>query len=554
MKKGCLVGLLTWAACAGAYWYYLHARFVPPLDWIVPVVAGLLMAGVIGNLQAAIGSATSASRLSQQSAFSGTMGEKPKDGEVVTVAGHIRATGSPLRAPFSDRAAVLCSYDISRTWSDRNGVHTTNDFSGFWLTPSVIDSRYGAIRILAFPMLEGFAKEHLQSETNVAKAREYLASTTFLDVGFNPVTMYHEMKDVMTDDDGQIHKDWRMTSEVELQPDSKLHEQIVAPGDQVTAIGKYSAGKEGLVPALASPLRLIRGDAQLVSGTLWKKAASTATGAIIFGAVVNAALFGLLRIRGDKPIGMPKTSTRIRLDRDTLHSAAKSGNIDGMAIVIAHSTPVDAREDDESTPLMHAGDANAAAWLIAHGADVNATNYQGDTVLMLQARAGNADVVKVLVKSGANLDAISREWKSTALQQALDAEKLDVAQILRDAGARDVTVTAKNGKAVDKSSEPVRAVVRYLDALQREDLHTMESLSTHAPFKTVDFKEWKSVRPLEPHLVNGFANDGAATIVVRGRRADGIYSTWTDQLVRDEEGHWKISDERWETRLDSRKP
>jgi len=162
--------------------------------------------------------------------------------------------------------------------------------------------------------------------------------------------------------------------------------------------------------------------------------------------------------------------------------------------------------------------------------------------------------VRVLVKSGANLDAISREWKSTALQQALDAEKLDVAQILRDAGARDVTVTAKNGKAVDQSSEPVRAVVRYLDALQREDLHTMESLSTHAPFKTVDFKEWKSVRPLEPHLVNGFANDGAATIVVRGRRADGIYSTWTDQLVRDEEGHWKISDERWETRLDSRKP
>ena len=115
----------------------------------------------------------------------------------------------------------------------------------------------------------------------VLRTKEYLAAATFQDMRFNPLTMYREVKDLMSDDDGQVHKDWRMTSDAELRADATLLEQIVAPGDQVTAIGKYSAEKDGLVPDLANPLRLIRGDAQVVAGSLWKKAASTVIGAII---------------------------------------------------------------------------------------------------------------------------------------------------------------------------------------------------------------------------------------------------------------------------------
>src|SRR6267378_8475693 len=108
MKKGCLVALITWAVAAGAYWYYIHTRFVPPLDWVVPVVAGLLMAIVSGNLRAGIGSAMNATRVSQQATFSGVMGERPKDGQVLTVVGHIRASGgSTFEAPISKRPAVM---------------------------------------------------------------------------------------------------------------------------------------------------------------------------------------------------------------------------------------------------------------------------------------------------------------------------------------------------------------------------------------------------------------------------------------------------------------
>ena len=74
MKRGCFIGFLTWALCAGAYWYFIHARLQPPLDWIVPVVAGFVMAVIVGTLRIAAANAISAARLSSLSAGPGVIG------------------------------------------------------------------------------------------------------------------------------------------------------------------------------------------------------------------------------------------------------------------------------------------------------------------------------------------------------------------------------------------------------------------------------------------------------------------------------------------------
>src|ERR1700682_2187110 len=129
MKRGCLVTLITWAIFSGAYWYFLHARFRAPLDWLVPLIAGLFMAGIPGILRNSIASAVDAIRLSSQPSFTGFTGEKPKDGTLVSVTGHIRVIGPQLRTPFSDRPAALYRYAI-----DDDGVGGTDaapkDFSG----------------------------------------------------------------------------------------------------------------------------------------------------------------------------------------------------------------------------------------------------------------------------------------------------------------------------------------------------------------------------------------------------------------------------------------
>src|ERR1051326_7710243 len=175
MKKGCITGLFAWLVCAGAYWYFLHARFGPPLNAIIPIVAGFFMALVIGNLRIALDAAIRSVRAGQQSTL--VVGERPPDGKTITVTGTIRATGPALRSPLNDRPAIAYEYDINHTYTDSRGMHPVKDYVGYALTACVIDSRYGAIKILGFPTLSGFAHEG-----DIEKAQQYVANTQFEDI------------------------------------------------------------------------------------------------------------------------------------------------------------------------------------------------------------------------------------------------------------------------------------------------------------------------------------------------------------------------------------
>src|SRR5262249_30200880 len=112
MKKACLVGLLTWAAVSAAYWYWLRQHLNPPADIWVAIIAGFFMAVVIGTFRTAIAAAGDARRVRAAIEPGGFMGEEPKDGETIAVAGTIRPLGEALLAPFSRRPAVLYSYEI----------------------------------------------------------------------------------------------------------------------------------------------------------------------------------------------------------------------------------------------------------------------------------------------------------------------------------------------------------------------------------------------------------------------------------------------------------
>jgi hypothetical protein len=56
---------------------------------------------------------------------------------------------------------------------------------------------------------------------------------------------------------------------------------------------------------------------------------------------------------------------------------------------------------------------------------------------------------------------------------------------------------------------------------------------------------------VHPKLVRGFATEDAATVELRGAVPSGEYTTWTYQLARQGD-EWRVSNERWETRLNGR--
>jgi uncharacterized protein len=232
--------------------------------------------------------------------------------------------------------------------------------------------------------------------------------------------------------------------------------------------------------------------------------------------------------------------------------AVSEGNLAAVEKLFANGTGVNVRDSGRSA-LGVAQDGAMARWLIAHGADVNAADGDGQTVLMQQAGAGRADVVRALVNAGAKLDTLSTKWHSSALTQALDAERLDVVRILRDAGAKDDAVTESNGQPVRDSDAPVQTIFSWLAAVQHQDLDAMKAASVFKSFDDVDFKLWKSIRPVAPKLVRGYATEDAATIEIRGAVSPERYETWTYQLVHDGE-NWRVKRERWETRLSGHEP
>jgi hypothetical protein len=553
MKRGCFISLLILAACFGGYWYVLHGHVEPPAFWWATGIASFFMWISVSSIQGAVTSARDAMRVSGESSFGGFGGEQFADDELATVVGHIRAVGSSLRAPFSGKPAVLYGYDIDHT--SRSGRDSTEvkDYSGFALAPCAIDSPHGSVRIFGFPLLEGFPKRSFDTEEGRKNAAAYLESTPSTDMqGFHPGMIFHEIKELLTDDDGQFRKDWKMTEDRDLT-DKHLHEQVVSPGDQVCAIGRWSAAKHGLIPPAGGVIRLLQGDPQKIVSGLWRKCIGNVIGAVIVAAVVNGAVYTLLQVASGKSKLFAETPVATHsIHANEMIEAVSNGDAAAAEKLFANGTGVNVRDSDRTT-LGVAKDGAMARWLIAHGADVNAADSDGQTVLMQQAGAGRTEVVRALVNAGAKLDTLSTKWHSTALTQALDAEKMDVVRILRDAGAKDETVTESKGQALREKDAPVQTCFAWLDAIQRQDLDAMKAASVFKSFDDVDFKLWKSIRPEHPKLVSGYATADAATVEIRGVVSAGTYETWTYQLVHDGE-KWRVKNERWETRLSGHEP
>jgi hypothetical protein len=446
MKRGCFVTILILFALIDAYWYLLHGHIEPPVLWWGVGIASFFMWISTGALRTAAIAARDARRVSSQSAFAGFGGEEMTDGETITIVGRIRAVNQPLRAPFSDQPAVLYSYEIEHvSRGPEDSTSTAKDYSGFALAPTAIDSSRGSILLLGFPLLQGFPKTNVDTDAAKQHAAAYIASTAFTDMqGFHPSQIYHQIRDVLTDDDGHIRQDCKMTEDRDLS-DKTLVEQIVAPGEQVCVIGKWSAAKRGIVPGGANGvIQLLRGDPQKVESGLWGKCIRNVIGGLIVATIVNGGVYAMLGAASGDPrfsflSGTPMAKHSIHANE--MLDAVANGDITTAEKLRQNGTGMDVRDADGRTALARVTDPAMARWLIAHGANVNATSEDSQTVLMQQAAAGNAEIVRLLISAGARLDDVSSKWHTTALQRARDAEKPEVVRILRDAGARDDAAT-----------------------------------------------------------------------------------------------------------------
>jgi ankyrin repeat protein len=96
-------------------------------------------------------------------------------------------------------------------------------------------------------------------------------------------------------------------------------------------------------------------------------------------------------------------------DAERLHRAAAEGNLQEMARLVDAGHALHAYDDVMCAPLHHAAEAGqceAAEWLLARGADVNAHQEEriGETPLSLAVQNTHPEMVELLLRHGADPD------------------------------------------------------------------------------------------------------------------------------------------------------
>lgn len=257
LKKSCLRWTLVYLLLGALFSWLVYQR-VPQtkLALMCGFGAAILVWFSVGYI-AGIGARRAEARMMETA----MRGERPNDGEKIAVVGTIASSFDTLEAPMSKRRCVAYEYRAIPETSDDVSV-----IDGFTLVPLSIDGPRGSIRLLAVPELD-FPFEVFSRIEQYDNFREYIARTQFeQNLGINLKREITRMKNVFADDDGRIHYDVQRTPDVDVSK-MQLKEKILAPGEHVVAIGRYSAAKNALVPdadAILYPVKITKGELKAV--------------------------------------------------------------------------------------------------------------------------------------------------------------------------------------------------------------------------------------------------------------------------------------------------
>ncbi|RXN10221.1 B-cell lymphoma 3 -like protein [Labeo rohita] len=136
-----------------------------------------------------------------------------------------------------------------------------------------------------------------------------------------------------------------------------------------------------------------------------------------------------------------------------LHLAVQNGDKKLARILLKSGAEINAGDNKSGrSPLVHAVENNftdMVIFLIESGCDVNAQSYSGNTALHSACGRGHIEIVRVLLKNGAD-SSVKNNHNDTAIMVANNKK---VSDVLRGRGTRSCTVkTSSNGSLSPGSS------------------------------------------------------------------------------------------------------
>jgi len=142
-------------------------------------------------------------------------------------------------------------------------------------------------------------------------------------------------------------------------------------------------------------------------------------------------------------------ATRQQISQSAYFGAALNGDYPTVKKAVESGMEVDATNENGSTPLMLAafnGHKKIVEFLLQEGAKVNKTDSFSRNALIYAASGSNSETVQVLIEAGAQLDHTDQAEGFTAIMFAASEGQTEVVKILLEAGA-DPSIKDKDGDA-----------------------------------------------------------------------------------------------------------
>ncbi|PTX11414.1 hypothetical protein C8N40_11591 [Pontibacter mucosus] len=127
-----------------------------------------------------------------------------------------------------------------------------------------------------------------------------------------------------------------------------------------------------------------------------------------------------------------ETTMRTQTAQDTVVKAVVNRKLDKVATALANGANVNATDQQKRSLLLlatHNNDLKMAQLLVAHGADVNQQDAIKDSPFLYAGAAGYTSLVKLYLEHGARFDVFNR-YHGTALIPACERGHLEVVKLL----------------------------------------------------------------------------------------------------------------------------